>query len=400
MAQSRSPLLPIFLTVFVDVLGLTLVLPLLPFYAEHFGASPLVVGTLTASYAACQLFSGPVLGRISDRLGRKPTLLASQIGTFAGFLVLGSAHSLWMLFLGRIIDGLTAGNLTIAQAYITDVTKPEERTRAFGFIGISFGMGFLLGPAISGFLAHRFGYSAPAFGAAGLSALSILVTATMLRPPPAHDAGAVPAAPGPSPAPPPAGMRTLDLGRYLRRPVVRHRLLTFFAYTLGFSTMIGGLALFLERRFSLDVEHVGYVFALSGLVGALIQGGLIGRLVKRLGEDRLAQLGFLTLIVGNGLMGLVPTLPLLLGLVVIGAFGTSVTRPCLTTLITKSVDRDEQGGALGTSQSFASIAQIIGPIIAGWLIERRMLTTYGLAAAFFSVVGIGLSLRKLPVDAG
>src|SRR5262245_58399052 len=140
----NSPLFPIFLTVFVDVLGLTLVLPLLPYYAEHFGASPLVVGLLAASYAVCQLISGPILGRISDRVGRKPTLLVSQAGTFVGFLVLGSAEplatrlavpTLSLLFLSRIIDGFTAGNLTIAQAYISDVTKPENRTKAFGLIG-------------------------------------------------------------------------------------------------------------------------------------------------------------------------------------------------------------------------------------------------------------------------
>lgn len=153
----RSPLTPIFLTVLVDVLAMTLVLPLLPFYAQHFGASPLVVTVLTASFAACQLISGPILGRISDSAGRRPTLLVSQMGTFIGFLILGGANSLWMLFAGRIIDGLTAGNLSIAQAYISDVTEPENRTKAFALIGIAFGAGFLLGPAASGFLAHRFG---------------------------------------------------------------------------------------------------------------------------------------------------------------------------------------------------------------------------------------------------
>src|SRR5205085_1951553 len=133
----NSPLLPIFLTVFVDVLGLTLVLPLLPYYAEHFGATPLVATMITASYAVCQLISGPLLGRLSDNVGRKPTLLASQAGTFIAFLILARASSLWMLFLGRMIDGSTAGNLTIAQAYISDVTKPENRTKAFALIGIA-----------------------------------------------------------------------------------------------------------------------------------------------------------------------------------------------------------------------------------------------------------------------
>jgi MFS transporter, DHA1 family, tetracycline resistance protein len=391
----RSPLLPIFLTVFVDVLGLTLVLPLLPFYAEHFGASELVVGVLAASYAVCQLVSGPILGRISDQVGRKPTLLASQTGTFIGFLVIGSASSLWMLFLGRIIDGLTAGNLTIAQAYISDVTRPEERTKAFGLIGIAFGSGFLLGPAITGELASRFGYGAPAYGAAVLSLLSVLLTATLLpaKPPsPVAQDGAAAAAARP------ASMGRGDaFRRYFDRPLPRRRLLEFFAFSLSFSTLIGGLALFLERRFAFGVKETGYLYAFSGLIGGSIQGGLIGRLAKRYGEERLALLGFGTMVIGYGLLGVAYTLPVLLLLVGIAAFGAAVVRPAVTTLLTKSVGRDEQGAALGVSQSLASISQIIGPIGAGWLIEHRALAAYGLMAASFAALGVLLGLQKMPV---
>ncbi|WP_437275600.1 MFS transporter [Sorangium sp. So ce375] len=391
----RSPLLPIFLTVFVDVLGLTLVLPLLPFYAEHFGASELVVGVLAASYAVCQLVSGPILGRISDQVGRKPTLLASQTGTFIGFLVIGSASSLWMLFLGRIIDGLTAGNLTIAQAYISDVTRPEERTKAFGLIGIAFGSGFLLGPAITGELASRFGYGAPAYGAAVLSLLSVLLTATLLpaKPPsPVAQDGAAAAAARP------ASMGRGDaFRRYFDRPLPRRRLLEFFAFSLSFSTLIGGLALFLERRFAFGVKETGYLYAFSGLIGGSIQGGLIGRLAKRYGEERLALLGFGTMVIGYGLLGVAYTLPVLLLLVGIAAFGAAVVRPAITTLLTKSVGRDEQGAALGVSQSLASISQIIGPIGAGWLIEHRALAAYGLMAASFAAIGVLLGLQKMPV---
>lgn len=392
----RSPLLPIFLTVFVDVLGLTLVLPLLPFYAEHFGASELVVGVLAASYAVCQLVSGPILGRISDRVGRKPTLLASQTGTFIGFLVLGSASSLWMLFLGRIIDGLTAGNLTIAQAYISDVTRPEERTRAFGLIGIAFGSGFLLGPAVTGELASRFGYGAPAYGAAVLSLTSILLTATLLP--------AKPVAPAASPesaAATPARAATIGRGdafrRFFDRPLPRRRLLEFFAFTLSFSTLIGGLALFLERRFAFGIKETGYLYAFSGLIGGSIQGGAIGRLAKRYGEERLALIGFGAMVVGYGLLGAASALPALLVLVAIGAFGSAVVRPAVTTLLTKSVGRDEQGAALGVSQSLASISQIVGPIGAGWLIEHRALAAYGLMAASFAALGVVLGLQKIPV---
>ncbi len=180
--MKRSPLLPIFLIVLADILGLTIILPLLPFYAERMGASPAVVGLLVSVFAFCQLLSGPFLGRWSDHTGRKPLLLLSQAGTLVSRLLLAGAGTLWVVFLARIIDGLTAGNLVLAQAYISDVTEPQDRTRAFGIIGISFGIGFLLGPAISGALSG-FGLAVPILASAALSALSVLATAFLL---PAH----------------------------------------------------------------------------------------------------------------------------------------------------------------------------------------------------------------------
>src|SRR6202050_5423287 len=174
-----SPLLPIFLIVAVDVLGLTIMIPLLPYYAEKLGAIPLQVGWLIGFYAIFQLISGPLLGRMSDHVGRKPLLIVSQIGTLIGFLVTAFAGSLWVVFLGRIIDGATAGNLSLAQAYISDVTKPEERAKSFGVIGIAFGLGFLIGPAISGFLS-QFDYRMPIFAAALMSFCSIMATTFLL----------------------------------------------------------------------------------------------------------------------------------------------------------------------------------------------------------------------------
>lgn len=383
----RSPLFPLFLTVFVDVLGLTIVYPLLPYYAEHFHATPFEVGVLGATYAACQLVSGPVLGHASDRFGRKKTLLVSQLGTLVGFVTLGSATSLSMLFAGRIIDGFTAGNLTIAQAYITDVTRPENRTRAFALIGISFGMGFLIGPALSGVLARRYGFAAPAFLAAGLSAMSVLFTATLLTEP-ARAEGASADAP----------RRSLDLGRFFKRPGPRLRLLQFWAFMLSFSTLLGGTALFLERRFHFDVEKTGYVFAFSGLVGALVQGGLIGRLSRRLGDDRLAMLGLLAAAVAHAALGFTSSLGALLVVLAVSGFGTSVCRPALTTLITRSVDTGEQGAALGTSQSLASLAQIAGPVLAGSLIGAGRLELYGIASAVFAAAGLALRLVSQPDD--
>lgn len=417
----RSPLLPIFLTVFVDVLGLTLMLPLLPLYTEHLGGTPLTVGLLIASYAFCQLISGPILGRASDRVGRKPVLLVSQAGTFVGFLVIGLAPriglalhvpALAILFVGRIIDGFTAGNLSIAQAYISDVTRPENRTRAFALIGIAFGSGFLIGPAISGVLAHRFEMGTPAFAAASLSMLSIILTATLLpRNPVRPDEDGVPGASAHAgtessavsgasgiqrPAPPPGGGRSLAFGKFFSRPLPRRRLLEFFAFTLSFSTLIGGLALFLERRFGFNVENVGWVFAFSGLIGGFIQGGIIGRLVKRYGEARLALSGFVTMAIGYCLLGLAYRIPLLLALVAISGFGVAVTRPALTTLITRSVGRDETGAALGVSQSLSSVAQMVGAPIAGLLIQHGWLAAYGLAAGSVALWGVVLGLQPEP----
>jgi MFS family permease len=172
-------LLPIFLIIVVDILGMAIIFPLLPFYAEHLGATPAEVGLLVSTFAVCQLFGGPMLGRLSDHVGRKPLLVLSQLGTLIGFGMLAWAGSLWLVFLSRAIDGFTAGNISLAQAYIADITKPEQRTRSFAVIGIAFGVGFLIGPAIGGFLS-QWGYQLPIFAAMALSAASILATQLLL----------------------------------------------------------------------------------------------------------------------------------------------------------------------------------------------------------------------------
>ena len=175
----RSPLAPIFLIVLVDIFGLTLIIPLLSIYAEHFGASAFEATLLVSVFAVCQLVSAPLLGRLSDRIGRKPMLLLSQVGTFIGFVILARANSLWMIFLSRIIDGATAGNLSLAQAYISDNTAPKDRTKSFALIGIAFGLGFFVGPFLTGYLV-RFGITAPIYAAAIMSATSIACTSLLL----------------------------------------------------------------------------------------------------------------------------------------------------------------------------------------------------------------------------
>jgi MFS family permease len=403
--MTKSPLLPIFLTVFVDVLGLTLMLPLLPFYAKEFVASPVVITSLAASYAACQLVAGPILGSLSDRVGRKPVLMVSQAGTLVGLLLIaaaglvarrfGTGAGLATLFAGRIIDGLTAGNLSIAQAYIADVTRPENRTRSFALIGIAFGMGFLVGPGISGELDHFFGHSGPPLAAALLSLTSIVFSGLFVPNQAELEKLKVIHGGAAEGQGPPVAKRGLAFARFFTQPAPRHRLLQFFCYTTSFAVLTGGLALFLGERFQFDVRATGRVFMISGLMGALLQGAM-GRMVRRFGEVRLAFLGFLSMALGYPLVGLVGSKSLFYLIVIFTSFGVTVVRPSVTTLITRSVGRHEQGAALGASQSMASISQIVGPLLAGVCIERHLLWAYGFAAAFFAVLGLILSAQRDP----
>lgn len=404
MKSSQASLLPIFLIVVVDVLALTIMLPLLPFYAEHFGASPSIVGVLVGTYALCQLVAGPVLGQISDRVGRKPVLAVSQIGTCAGLLLLAFAPNLALVFVARVLDGLTAGNLSTAQAYIADTTPPKERARAFALIGIAFGIGFLVGPGASGYLANHFGFRMPIFGAACLSFLSILGT-TFLLPPASQEAHLQPDEGAPA-APGGRRLRVLDWGAYIayfRRPVLGALLFEFFLFTLSFAMFTSGAALFAERRYLVHgvpfgPKEVGYIFMYSGFMGIIVQGSLRqGALVRAVREPRLVLLGFVAAAAGYVVLGASYGVGSLVLAATIASFGTGVLRPVLTSLITQRIDRREQGVVLGLNQSLQSISQIVGPVIAGALIDRRLLTTWALVAAAVMVVGAVSSARGLRV---
>ena len=437
----RSPLLPIFLIVVVDVLGLTIILPLLPFFAEKLGASPFQVGALVATYAVCQLVAGPLLGRISDTTGRKPLLVVSQVGTLIGFLVLANANTLWVVFLSRIIDGATAGNLSLAQAYIADVTEPKDRARSFGVIGIAFGIGFLLGPALSGYMS-QFGYHYPIYAAAGLSALSILATVTLLPgreealaasaalkarvdSRAAEAAGAAPSAAtasaaaasvpdvagGPEAAveapEAPGGKRlsVLDWSSYavfFKKRDLASFLWQMFAFTFSFAIFTSGFALFAERRILWDghlfgAREVGYTFAYSGFLGIILQGGLIGRLVKKFGELPLITVGWVTMGAGYVLLAFATNVPILICAATMSAMGHGMLRPTLTSQITQRVHRNQQGVVLGLNQSLQSISQIIAPLIGGFLIEHGQLVIWAALAAV--VAFAALLLERVSVHA-
>ena len=385
-------LLPIFLIVLVDIFAFTLVIPLLAIYAEHLGATPLAATLLVSIYAVCQLISGPLLGRVSDRIGRKPMLLVSQVGTFAGLLVMASAGTLWVLYVARVIDGATAGNLSLAQAYISDNTAPENRARSFGLIGIAFGLGFFLGPSVTGYLV-QFGLRAPIYAAAALSLTSIACTALLLpnqQPPAASGAAAGDAGP--------AGKRLgiVEWGayvQYLERPVLGALLVQMLLFGFSFTTFTSGFALFAERTFSWNghpftPREIGYLFAYAGFLGIILQGGLIGRLVKQFGEPVLVATGFCSMGLAYLLLGMIHDIGPLLVVTTLAAFGQGVLRPTLTSLITQNAGRHEQGVVLGLNTSLMSVAQILAPPLGGWLIGAGHLGPWAFVAATAAAFGV------------
>ena len=383
----KSALLPIFLIVLVDVLGFTIVIPLLAFYAEEFGATPLVATTLVSVYAVCSLISTPIIGRLSDQYGRKPLLMISQFGTCAGFVMLALSSSLWMVFVGRILDGFTAGNLSIAQAYISDHTAPENRAKAFGVIGIAFGIGFMFGPGIGGWVGNAYGHNMPFAIAACLSAISIICTATLLsseKPPQAEaqDQG-------------PRGRRpnAFDFRIYAEffgRPALRALYFQFFLFSFAFSLFFSGFALFAKHNplFHWGSDEVGYLFTYSGMLGIIMQGGLLGRMVRKFGEFKMTLFGFVAATISYSLVGFAETVAMLIISSTVSAFGHGVLRPVLTARLTQAVGRHEQGVVLGISGSLGSVAMAMAPPTGGAMLDNNHLLAWAMIPAGVSLLGL------------
>jgi MFS family permease len=375
--------------VIVDVLGLTIVLPILPFYAGRFGASPEMIGILYASYSIFQLFSGPILGGLSDRIGRRPVLLFSQVGTLLGFLLMAKAPSLLWLFLGRILDGMTAGNLTVAQACIVDLTEPKYRTKAFAIIGIAFGLGFLLGPAFGGILSS-YGMHAPFYLAAALSGLSILGTLFLLKES-RRDFGNS------------ETRKILDLlalQTSFSDPKLKGLLIQFAGFSVAFSIFFTGFGVFAERTLRTSggqpwgAREVGYLFAYTGLLGLLAQGGLVGRLSQRWGDGFLIRLGFALQMLGYLMLGFSRDLPLLLAAASFSSFGHAFVRPALMSQISKRSSDTQQGAVLGVVQSLNSLSQIGSPLVAGVLLGQNSVLIWAACCAILSGFGLWVALKS------
>src|SRR6201988_1907397 len=364
--MKRSPLIVIFTTVFIDLVGFGIVIPVLPFYAEGtaFNATPRTVGLLFASYSIMQLIFSPILGGLSDKHGRRPVLLLSIIGTGLGFLILGLATTVLMLFIGRILDGITGGNISTAQAYIADVTTEENRAKGMGLIGAAFGLGFIFGPAIGGILSH-WGIHVPFFFSAALCFANALLLFFTLPETVTADHPAKHSA---------AGGRSLGhIVASLKQPKLAFILVIYFLFIVAFSIMTTSFSLYTMFRFGYDAQHTGYLFAYVGVIAVIIQGGLIGRLVKRFGELPLVIFGALCFAISLFAVPFVgPAAGGLGGLLIGGggfSMGNSLANPALTRLASKSVGPAEQGTVLGVTQSVASLARAVGPFLAAILID-------------------------------
>jgi DHA1 family tetracycline resistance protein-like MFS transporter len=360
--MKNKPLAPIFLIVFIDMLGFGLILPLLPYYAETFGASDTVVGLLVASYAAAQLLGAPILGRFSDRFGRRPILLLSLFGTLLGFLLLGFANTLWILFAARILDGLTGGNISVAQAYISDVTDAKSRANGLGMIGAAFGLGFIIGPA-SGGLLSQWGYDVPAFVAAGLVTLNLLMVAFWLPESLTPEKRETATAKRPA-------VTFSALMKALKRPFTGSLLITRFFFGLAFSIFQTIFALYALRRFNLDATQTGFILTYVGVLAAIVQGVLVGRLSERFRDDVLI---FVSVgIMAFSLLGwaLSPSVVVLLIILAPTAFAGGILNTVLSSALTKAVAPQEIGGILGLSASIESATRVIAPTLGGFLLER------------------------------
>jgi DHA1 family tetracycline resistance protein-like MFS transporter len=381
----------IFLIVFVDLLGFSLILPLLPYYAATFGADAFVTGLLVASYAVAQLIGAPLLGRWSDRAGRRPVLLISIFGTFIGFLLLGFAGALWILFLSRVIDGLTGGNISVAQAYIADVTDEKNRARGLGMIGAAFGLGFIIGPAVGGALSV-FGYAVPAFAAAALSLINLLAVFVFLPESLTAERRAAIAAQ----KKPPFTLRALIVA--LNRPRVGPLLHTRFFFGLAFALFQSVFALYAQYRLGLDAQTTGYVLAYVGLLSVLVQGVAIGKLTARFAESRLIFAA--SVVMGLSLLAwaFAPNLIALLVILAPIAFAGGTLNTVLSSALTKAVTREEIGGTLGLASSVESVTRVIAPTLGGFLIEFYGAGAPGIFSALVMLWVVTFVWRRIIVN--
>src|SRR4029453_6659503 len=377
-----SPLVIIFLTVFIDLLGFGIIIPLLPFYAESFGATALMVGLLGTSFSLMQFVFSPIWGRLSDRIGRKPIILLGLMGSCLSYLMLALATTLPLVFLARVVGGIAGANIPTAQAYIADVTTPENRAKGMGMVGAAFGMGFIFGPALGGVLS-RFGPSVPMWFASALCLLNFTAAWFFLP----ESRAAAHRAPG---------LGRLEVfRRAMTHPKLALLLSLYFLVTMAFSAFEATFALFSERRFGFTAATIGLVFTFIGTILAVVQGVIVGKVVKRVGEAQLIPAAIFLIALSIGLVPFSFTVPMLLVSVGILAMGMGFNSPAMSSMVSRLSNPNDQGGILGLASSLASLGRVVGPAWGGFLFDHFGMKVPYLSAATMMLVAFAVSFVGL-----
>ena len=385
-------MLILFLIVFIDLVGFGIIIPLLPFLGEHFSASPATVGFLMASYSLTQFIAAPFCGRVSVRIGRRPGLLITLAGAAVSYVLLGFSNSLFLLFMARGLGGFMAGNISAAFAYVADITTPENRAKGMGVIGAAFGLGFIAGPAIGGILAGpdpmNADFRTPSLAAAGLSLSAFCMAFFTLKESLSKDISK-------RLSKMPAENRGTQFRGALAKPGLGLLITILFLATFVFAGMETTFAMWTERRMGWGPQQNGYLFAFVGIIVAIIQGGLVGKLANQFGETRLVVQGAAALALGMLLIPFTNSLPTLLGAMVIVAYGFSIITPSLNSLISLQVGPDELGGVMGIGRSAATLARVMGPAWAGSVFLLAGLDWPYFGGAAVMVLVVILALRGL-----
>lgn len=370
----------IFLTVFIDLVGFGIVLPLLPIFAKDLDASGFTIGCLMAVYSAMQFIFAPIWGRLSDRVGRRPILLLSTAGAAISYALFAvgcgrtGTTALILLFVARTFAGICGANITVAQAYIADITPPAERSKKMGLIGMAFGLGFIFGPAIGGAALHFWGMTAPGWIAAGLCLANFFFA--MARLPESWKPGALTA----------ARPRFEHFAETMKRPGIGILILVFFLATFCFASFEATIGLLISKNFNLKFETVKgihmfdpkivYLYTYCGVIGAFVQGGPLGRVVKKLGEPLLITLSLVFVAISLGPLPFITNWPLLFVFLAILSIGSSLTRPPVFGMLSNLTPAEEQGATIGVAQSAGSLARIGGPIFAASLLDLHPAMPY------------------------
>jgi MFS family permease len=391
----RASLLVLFLTVFIDLIGFGMVIPFLAFYAREYGASGVAVGAVVGVFSIMQFLFAPLWGRLSDRVGRRPVILISLLAACLGYTLFAFARSYVVLFISRIIAGAGGASIGTAQAYIADSTPPEGRARGMGLIGAAFGIGFIVGPPMSGILSAigvRQGLAGnflPGIVAASLSIIAFLVALFVLgesKPPDLKPRSGLPP------------QFDKNVWHDVRtHPLISLAIVAMFLTMMSVAGMETSVTLHARDRFDFQQIDLAYLFLVMGLVVATIQGGLLGRLVKKLGEKNLVIIGTLSFTLGLGLIPQVYRPTLLFVVAILVAIGQGLVYPSLTSLISRASPPGEQGSFLGLAVSIGSLARFVGPILSGFLYDLAQARGSFYGGAIMTAIAF-LIVRKIRVE--